>query len=362
MSTASGSPAAFTIRSRPEDFVVVEEPLYPPSGTGAHLFLEIEKRGRTTEQVARELGRRLAVDPREVGYAGRKDRHAVTRQWFSVPGVDVDRARALELEGASIVSAIPHAHKLRTGHLRANRFDLALRSQTVVTAETLAALTLRAESLVRRGMPNRFGEQRFGRSGDNAESARALLSGRLRPRDRRHARFLLSALQAEVFNAVLDERIAGYDDVLIGDLARVEESGGLFWVDDLERERPRARRFEISATGPIFGTKVRAPRGEAAALEARVFARHGIPADGSLVLPRGLRAPGTRRPLRVRPDGLELGPLADGPGLRLGCRLPAGAYVTVLVECLVGNVLDAAQRGSSHDEADPMRVSSPDVD
>lgn len=361
MSTASGSPAEFTIRSRPEDFVVVEEPLYPPSGTGAHLFLEVEKRGRTTEQVARELARRLAVDPRDVGYAGRKDRHAVTRQWFSVPGVEVDRARAIELEGASIVSAIPHGHKLRTGHLRANRFELALRSPSPVTPSALAALTARAEALVLRGMPNRFGEQRFGRSGDNAESARALLSGRLRPRDRRDARFLLSALQAEVFNAVLEERSASYDDVLLGDLARVEESGGLFWVDDLERERPRARRFEISATGPIFGTKVRAPRGEVAALEARVFAQHGIPADGSLRLARGLRAPGARRPLRVRPEALELAPLADGSGLRLGCRLPAGAYVTVLVECLVGTVVDAARRAPSHDEAEAVRVCSPDV-
>jgi tRNA pseudouridine13 synthase len=237
-----------------------------------------------------------------------------------------------------------------------------LRSQSAVAPSTLAALTERADELVRRGMPNRFGEQRFGRSGDNAEVARALLSGRLPPRDRRNARFLLSALQAEVFNAVLDERSASYDDVLLGDLARVEESGGLFWVDDLERERPRARRFEISATGPIFGTKVRSPRDEVAALEARVFAHHGIPADGSLVLPRGLRAPGTRRPLRVRPEALELAPLADGPGLRLGCRLPAGAYVTVLVECLVGTVVDAARPSASHDEAEAMRVSSPDVD
>lgn len=362
MSTAAAGPAAFTLRSRPEDFVVVEEPLYPPSGTGRHLFLEIEKRARTTEQVARELARRLAVDPRDVGYAGRKDRHAVTRQWFSVPGVEADRALALELEGAQVLSATPHEHKLRTGHLRANRFELALRSPTPLEAPALAALSARAEALVRRGVPNRFGEQRFGRAGDNAEAARALLSGRGAMRDRRAARFLLSALQAEVFNAVLDERMAGYDDVLIGDLARVEASGGLFWVDDLERDRARALRFEISATGPIFGTKVRQPRGEVAALEARVLARHGLPADGRLALPRGLRAPGTRRALRVRPDALSLRPLEDGPGLGLRCTLPAGAYVTVLVECLVGSFVDAAGRAASHDEADPMCVSSADTE
>ncbi|MBY0401045.1 tRNA pseudouridine(13) synthase TruD [Myxococcota bacterium] len=348
----------FTIRHRPEDFVVVEEPLYPASGSGHHLFLEIEKRGRTTEQVARELARRLAVEPMDVGYAGRKDRHALTRQWFSVPEVEVERALSLELEGARVLAATPHEHKLRTGHLRGNRFELAVRCDAPFDAARLAP---RVAELIRRGLPNRYGEQRFGRSGDNAEEGRKLFSGKLRGRDLRAARFLLSALQAEVFNAVLAARSDDYDDVRVGDLARVEASGGLFWVEDLERERPRACAFEISATGPIFGTKVRAPRGEVARLEEEILERHGIKATDRLVLPRGLRALGTRRPLRVAPRELEVLPLDDGHGFRLRCALPSGAYVTVLLEALVGRVGDAGREAASGDEADSLGVSSPDA-
>ncbi len=351
----------FVIRSRPEDFAVVEEPLYAASGTGNHLFVEIEKRGRTTEQVARELARGCGVDPKEVGYAGRKDRHAVTRQWLSLPGVEPERALSLELAGVRVLSAVRHEHKLKTGHLRGNRFEIAVVSDAPCD---LPALEGRARELVRRGMPNRYGEQRFGRAGDNAEAARKLFAGKSARRDRRAERFLVSALQAEVFNAVLAERLEHYDEVALGDLARVEASGGLFWVDDLERERPRALAFEISATGPIFGTKVREPRGEIAALEAHVLERHGIPPSSELSLPRGLRALGTRRPLRVLPRDLELTALPDGHGFRLACGLPPGAYVTVLLECLVGSlgvIVDGSRAPASPDEVFDPGVSSPDA-
>lgn len=317
--------------------MVVEEPLYAPTGEGDHTFLFVEKRGRTTEQVARALARSAGVAPRDVGYAGRKDRHAVTRQWFSLPALDPERARAFEIADIEILEAHRHPHKLKTGHLRGNRFDIALRSQQPVDLEPLR---LRAEAMVGRGMPNRFGSQRFGRDGDNAEQARALLAGGRPPRDKRAARFLISALQSEVFNAVLAERIDAIDGVRVGDLARVEESGGLFWVEDLERESPRAAAFEISATGPIFGTRMRAPVAEVAELERAVFDRFGLPDLAELSLPRGIRARGTRRPLRVRPEGLEVEALLDGDGLRLRCVLPPGAYVTVLMEELVGAVED----------------------
>lgn len=351
----------FVIRSRPEDFVVVEEPLYPASGSGDHLFVEIEKRSRTTEQVAREIARRLGVAPMDVGYAGRKDRHALTRQWISLPGIEPERALELELEDVRVLQAVRHEHKLRTGQLRGNRFEIFVATDAPLD---IAPIEARAADLIRRGMPNRYGEQRFGRAGDNADAARRLFGGRIARRDLRAARFLVSALQAEVFNAVLAERGSGWDEVVVGDLARVEESGGLFWVDDLAREQPRARAFEISATGPIFGTKVRAPRGEALALETRVLERHGIPPASELVLPRGLRALGTRRPLRVAPRELVLAPAADGRGFRLACGLPSGAYVTVLLECLIGDlgeIVDGSRGRFAPDEASGAGVSSADA-
>jgi len=334
------------LRSKPEDFVVIEEPLYPASGSGGHLFLYVEKSGRTTEQVARDLARAAGIPGREVGYAGRKDRHALTRQWFSLPGVEPEEALSFELPGARVLEARRHEHKLRTGHLRGNRFEIVLRGEGL---EAIGAVQQRASELVRRGMPNRYGAQRFGRGGDNAERARQMLATGRAPRDRRAARFLLSALQSEIFNAVLDERREGFDSVELGDLARVEQSGGLFWVDDLERDRARAADFEISATGPIFGTRMRAPTGEIAALEQRIFERFGLPAPDALRLPRGLRARGSRRPLRVRPEALLIEPLESGEGLRLCCGLPAGAYVTVLIEDLVGPVRDAHAPSCSDD-------------
>jgi tRNA pseudouridine13 synthase len=352
--------SAYSIRNQPEDFVVIEEPMYLPTGEGGHTFLYVKKRGRTTEQVANELARAGGVSARDVGYAGRKDRHALTSQWFSLPDVDPEKALAFELLSATVLEARRHGHKLKTGHLRGNRFEIVLRGQ----GASFELVTQRAEEILRRGLPNRYGEQRFGMKGDNANEARKLLAGGKPPRDRRAARFLISALQSEIFNAVLDERAETFDRVELGDLARVEESGGLFWVDDLERELPRAAAFEISATGPIFGTKVRAPRGYVAEIECRVFERFGLPTDPidpahplKLKLPRGIRARGTRRPLRVRPRDLKITPLEGADGLRLECGLPSGAYLTVLLDALVGPVRDAS-RGSR--EPSPVVVGAGD--
>ena len=361
MNTRDRPASAFTMRSRPEDFVVIEEPLYPASGEGKHTFTLVEKRGRTTEQVARELARAANVAARDVGYAGRKDRHAVTQQWFSLPDVDPARAMDFVLEGARVLDARRHGNKLRTGHLRANCFEIALRGEAPLD---LDAIEQRVAELLRRGMPNRYGDQRFGREGDNAVRARRMIAGESGPRDRRAARFLISALQSEVFNAVLAERIDAHDRVELGDLARVEESGGLFWVDDLERDLARAADFEISATGPIFGRKMRRPSGAVAELEQRVYDRFGLPPLGELSLPRGVRALGTRRPLRVRPRDLEVEPLLSAAarpatgGLRVRCTLPPGAYVTVLLEELVGPVRDASHARGSTDTGETARVSS----
>lgn len=329
------------MRSTPEDFRVTEESLYPPTGEGNHTFLYVEKRGRTTEQVARELGQESGVSSRDVGYAGRKDRHAITRQWYSLEGVDPERALDFELTDATVLEAHRHEHKIRTGHLRCNRFEIALRGDDPLDVK---AIKDRAGALIARGMPNRFGPQRFGRDGENAQRAREILFSGKPQKDRRAARFLISALQSEVFNAVLDQRIDAIDGVLLGDVARVEESGGLFWVDDVVRDDARAKDFEISATGPIFGKKMRVPTEDAARLEAAVWEGFDLPPIEELKLPRGVRARGTRRPLRIRPEGLEVESLDEGTGLTICCSLPSGAYVTVLLDALVGAVEDVSRQ------------------
>jgi tRNA pseudouridine13 synthase len=319
------------LRATPEDFVVDEVPLYTPTGHGGHTFVRVEKRLRTTEEVARELARAAGVAPRDVGYAGRKDREAVARQWFSVPALDPAAALALELRGARVLEAARHPHKLRTGHLRANRFELVLREVDPETAQSAARAL---ERLERTGFPNRFGAQRFGRDGANAELGRALLRGERPPGDRRAARFLLSALQAEVFNAALALRELPLEALEAGDVAVVHASGGLFRVEDVAREAPRALRFEVSATGPIFGERVLEPVGAPAERERAALAACGIDPDAPLRTPPGLRLPGARRALRARPEAARLERL-DG-ALRLGVTLAPGCFVTVLVEELLG--------------------------
>ena len=159
-------------------------------------------------------------------------------------------------------------------------------------------------------------------------------------------------------NFTVNQRVrVKFDGVLLGDVARVEESGGLIWVDDLERERPRAMAFEISATGPIFGTKMRAPKQDAARLERAVFDRFELPDLADLRLPRGIRARGGRRPLRVRPEGLRVESIEGGPGLKLSCWLPPGAYVTVLMDELFGTVVDASRVHSFTDGGPGVGVS-----
>lgn len=327
--------AAPRIRECPEDFIVDELPLYPCCGEGEHTFVRVEKRLRTTEQVARMLAREAGVRPRDVGYAGRKDRNAVARQWFSVPGFEPARALDLDLPGLRVLEASRHRNKLRTGHLAGNRF--AIRVRGVSPPLDLRALE-RCASLDSAGMPNRFGDQRFGRDGGNVGLAQALLRGERVPeaRDRRTQRFMLSALQSAVFNEVLAGRPIGVDTLEAGDVAMLHESGGMFVVEDCAQEACRAAVFEISPTGPIFGTHMLSAEGEPGRRERAVFDRWGV-GDGRIQLPRGIRLRGSRRPLRVRPVDLCL-EAEPGDAVRVEVTLPPGSYVTVLLEELFGGL------------------------
>jgi tRNA pseudouridine13 synthase len=318
------------LRSRPEDFRVEEVPLYAPAGHGEHTFVQVEKRLRTTEEVARALARLAGARPRDVGYAGRKDRDAVTTQWYSVPGLEPERARELDFAGAVVLAAERHPHKLRTGQLGGNRFCITVRDVDAALAARAAA---RLAELADRGMPNRFGAQRFGADGDNAARGARLLRGERVGGDRRAQRFLLSALQAAVFNEVLASRAAPLDAVERGEVAMVHESGGAFVVEDAVRESERARRFEISATGPIFGTRLLAARGAAAERESAALRRHGVDL-AELRPPRGVRLRGARRPLRVRPR--DASSQLEGGALVLRFGLPPGSYATVLLEEVLG--------------------------
>ena len=324
------------IRSLPEDFQVEEIPYETPSGEGPHAWIWIEKRLRNTADVARDLAEALDLERRQVGYAGRKDKLAVTRQWFSVPDADPERVRGLEIEGAQILEVARHGERLRVGALEGNRFVLVVREVDPAEVPEMAA---RFDRILERGLPNRFGQQRFGRHGDNAERGAELLKQPRIRGDRRQAWFLLSALQSAVFNEVLARRPAAVDELMAGDLAVVHATEAYEWISSPEARQDAVRRFELSPTGPIFGTKMRWPRGAVADLERQVMASFGVEERQWSKLPRGARLFGQRRPLRV--------PVTDGrlvPGeqhsVELTFRLPAGSYATVLLEELLPGGFD----------------------
>lgn len=319
------------LRVTPEDFRVEEIPLYAPSGAGEHTFVCVEKRGRTTEDVARVLSEIAGVARRDVGYAGRKDRDAVARQWFSVPRLPPERALEFTREGLRVLEAVPHRHKLRTGQLAGNRFEIVVREVDEGAAAHCAQVLSR---LCASGMPNRFGPQRFGRDGGNVEQGLKILRGAYAGMDRRKARFLVSALQAAVFNEALRLREAPLSSVERGEIAVVHATGGLFRVEDAAREQPRADLFEISATGPIFGGRTLDPDGSARERERAALVAVGIDPDQPLRPPRGIELRGARRALRVRPEEVALEPLPEA--LRLRFTLPPGSFATVLIEEVFG--------------------------
>lgn len=316
------------LKRDPQDFRVDEIPAYACSGRGEHLFVRFEKTGLDTREAIQRLARALGLDPREAGSAGMKDRHAITTQWVSFHRGDPARARGAEIEGVRVLEAALHENKLRTGHLRGNRFTVRLRG---ADRALLPIARERLAFLEARGVPNYYGDQRFGRGGENAARARAwIVEGARRPRDRFEAKLLVSAWQAEIFNHLCADRVreGTYASVIEGDLCRKEDTGGIFVSADLEAARARASRFEISATGPMFGASMRWPERDALRREEEALARAGI--SNRAELARFARAgEGTRRPYRVRIESASIE--ADDDGLVLAFALPAGAYATIVV-------------------------------
>jgi len=334
------------IKATPEDFVVDEEPAYPASGSGDHLFLHVKKRGLTTMDAVARLAEALGVPRRDVGVPGLKDKVAVTTQWLSFPappGTQVEaKARALEASpDLSVLDVRRHENKLRTGHLAKNRFAIRLRDvpRADVPAVTAAFLALGAS-----GVPNAFGAQRFGRQGDNVERALAFLTGKERgPRDVRARKFLFSSLQSHVFNAVLEERERDgtWNVPILGDLLKLE-TGGMFVCTDVQTDTDRARRGELGPSGPMFGVKMRSPEHDALALESRVFDRV---VGTTIDLPRTKAlGEGTRRPLVLRVQDLEVH-LEEGDdasnvreqraNLLVKFVLAKGAYATTVLSRVV---------------------------
>jgi tRNA pseudouridine13 synthase len=336
------------IKVAPEDFVVEELPAYEPSGEGTHLFLRFEKKNLTTDAAVRIITKALGIEMRDVGIAGMKDKVAVTTQWVSVPApakaVDLEeRAKALTLDNIQVLDAKRHGNKLKTGHLKGNRFDILVRD---VEDDAVPGILAAMERFSKEGVPNLFGLQRFGKEGDNAQRARAWLTGKERaPGDPRLRRFHFSALQSAVFNAVLDARVADgtWNKAVLGDLLKKEDTGGIFVCTDVQADLERADRGEVCPTGPIVGARMRSAEGAIKELEERLAAPflEGVDLERARSLGEG-----TRRALRLRVSGCSVAQVMnskDVPGdqesenrkqpgsLRVQFVLPKGAYATTVL-------------------------------
>ena len=307
------------IRARIDDFVVEEIPSYLPCGAGAHAYAFIEKRGLTTRDVVSALAE-SGVPRGTVGFAGQKDKHAVARQWISVPAEHRDALNLLDdVQGLAVLETSLHRNKLGLGHLRGNRFSLRVREPRddwqPIAEDVLTHLR-------RVGVPNFFGPQRFGSFNTNIADGLRLIMGEKMRIDRRMQRFYKSALQSHLFNLLLKVRMERgvYDAVLEGDRAQRHDSGGMFVVDDAVVESERARRLEISAALPLFGKKARISRGDAGVLEERLLSEFGLEYG------QFRRIPGARRITRIRLDDAALTATEDG--YFVDFTLPKGAYAT----------------------------------
>ncbi len=390
------------IKVVPEDFIVEEIPLYQPCGEGQHVYVGLEKRGLSTYQAISAIAQGVRVSSKDIGYAGLKDAHAVTRQMISIDGVDPGRVEALDLPGIKILWVSQHRNKLKMGHLAGNLFTIRVRD-VGEDAQSVAQVVL--NELQRRGVPNYFGEQRFGsrenthllgrallrgdadvfareylghpQSGDNSEvyaareafdagdyraalarwpsslsEERRMLAAMVRNRhdarqalgvlDKKLRRLFMSAYQSYLFNRLLAQRIRTLDRLEEGDVAFIHASGAAFLVRDPVAEQPRADRLEISPSGPLFGPKVLLAEGGPGQQERELLEEVGLsPAEFRLP---GVRLKGARRPLRVPVTDVQI---AWDDGAILSFCLPPGSYATEVLREVMKTESPSRARGHS---------------
>ena len=322
------------LRTKVEDFKVWELTSVEPSGEGAHWLLRIRKIGCNTTWVSQQLARAAGVRPRDVGYAGRKDRHAIAEQWFSVPASGPSRPdfeRHAQGEFA-VIEYHRHHRKLRRGALRGNRFVITIRELSGSVEQIGQRIALIRE----RGVPNYFGPQRFGRDGANLVLASQVLAN---PRARFRARDLgISAARSFLFNAVLARRIGelSWETLEVGDVANLSGSHSVFRVQALDEDLSRRlAALEIHPTAPLFGRGETLSSGRMALLESAIADEHP---DWIAGLDRcGVKA--ARRSTRLMPEDLCCTVGRDH--LTVEFALTAGSFATSVIRELVDPVIAA---------------------
>ena len=307
-------------------------------GEGEHVWLRIRKSGFNTDYVARLLARAVGISKRNVGYAGLKDRHAETTQWFSLwlPGQEYPDIQAQLPAGIEVLTTRRHKSKLRRGALSGNSFHLVLRN----VEGNWETLVERLDGINNHGVPNYYGEQRFGHEGGNIDQALALFRGQITVRDRHRRGLYISAARAWLFNQVLAERVARklWDSLVEGDCLCLNGSRSFFQSDDVNDDDVLRRlvQLDIHPSGPLWGRGQPATRHEALQMETAIACRNAA-------LCAGLESVGLkqeRRPLRMPVADLSWSISKPERQLELEFVLPPGSYATAVVREIVQDTVN----------------------
>jgi len=351
LSFLHGKPAsAGLLRSQPSDFKVFEQLPFLPCGEGEHLFIHIRKTGANTVFVARELAKYFKLKEQLVSYAGLKDRFAITEQWFGVhvPGKQEYDLSDLNIEGVEVLSYKRHNKKLRTGALTGNRFELILRDVT-----NLKALHECWTNIVEQGVPNYFGEQRFGIDGGNIGCALALFSG-TKVKDKKKRGMYLSAARSTIFNDIINERIKEnvFTKLQVGDVLMLAGTQSVFHLDEVDDSiEQRFNDKDVDITATMWGAGELMTSAEPKALEQKVADHHdefsqGLPRFGLKQERRRIRLVIKDADIEVLPNIVKSSDAAANdslPAVKINFTLAAGSYATTVLRELI-NYQDCTQR------------------
>jgi len=343
----SHAPIDFYFRPTPETFVVEEVPLYPFSGEGEHLILKVRKKNLSTWEMLQAISEQVGVKLRDIGYAGLKDKNALTYQYISLPKKYEEKLGHLSHPAIKIIEKTYHTNKIRLGHLKGNRFFIRLKKVSPVDAKRIDEVL---RTIEKEGMPNYFGYQRFGNEGDNWRLGEQIVAGVKKERNRKLRKLLINAYQSHLFNLWLSKRVElsrlinSFDPkeladvldlpsgiikelkeqkrffkILPGDIAMHYPFGKIFYVEDTPAEAERFWQRQISPTGLLPGRRVKRADGLAREIE-KDFDDERIEEFGD------------RRYAWVFPEDIEGRYREKEAWYELGFFLPKGSYATVLLE------------------------------
>ena len=326
-----GSAGLGVLREKPEYFQVTEQLSFEPSGAGEHVFLFIQKIGLNTDDIVKILAKHAGVARRSISYAGMKDRHGVTKQWFSVqlPGKEGPDWQQVENDLIKVERVTRHLKKLKRGSIKFNTFDIVV-SQLNVDKELLYK---RADCIKEFGVPNYFMEQRFGYLCQNLERVHALFLKGESIKNRKMKSLLLSSARSFLFNQVLAKRVSdqNWDKALEGDAFNLDGTRQYFSEETISSEiAERLLQHDIHPTGPLFGTHNDATSGKVSDLENSIRMDNNVFYEGL----KKEKMEAARRALRVVPQGLTVNLLADDK-LQVSFRLGSGSYATAVIRELI---------------------------